>query len=68
MALVKALLISPRPPPKPLDRIVIVKFDDLKSRRLDGKQMGVHVNYFRHLRRKYSAGPSTKRAGPKGPY
>ena len=45
MALVKLLLISHRP--RVLDRIAIVMYDELKSRRQDGKQMEVHVNQFR---------------------
>ena len=45
MALVRLLLVSHRPPPRLLDRIVIVMYDSLKSRRQNGKQMEVHVNH-----------------------
>ena len=47
IALVKLLLISHRPLPKVLDRVVIIMYDKLKMRRQDGRQMEVHVNHFR---------------------
>ena len=47
IALVKLLLISHRPLPRVLDRVVIIMYDKLKSRQQDGKQMEVYVNHIR---------------------